>query len=68
VGPLSTSASTDDLFLRPNFCSVDYSGLPNNHAANLINFWKNSILYGLIPSCMFIKFCEILSLNVNFHQ
>ena len=32
-----------------------YSDLPNNHAANLINFLKNSNLHGLIPSCTFIN-------------
>ena len=33
-----------------------YSSLPNNRAANLINFLENSILHGLIPSCTFINF------------
>ena len=39
--------------------TIVYFKLPNNHAANLINFLKNSILHVLIPSCTFINFGEI---------
>ena len=40
-------------------CFRHYFKLLNNHAANLINFLKNSILHVLIPSCTFINFGEI---------
>ena len=39
-----------------SFTTIIYSSLPNNRAANLINFLENSILHGLIPSCTFINF------------
>ena len=38
-----------------------YSSVLNNRAANLILFWKKSILQALIPSCTFINFWIFLA-------
>ena len=38
-----------------------YSSVLNNRAANLILFWKKSILHALIPSCTFINFWIFLA-------
>ena len=41
--------------------NLKYSSVLNNRAANLILFWKKSILHALIPSCTFINFWIFLA-------
>ena len=43
-----------------------YFNLPNNHAANLINFLENSNLHTLIPTCTFINFWKLLAKTFIF--
>ena len=48
------------VLLKVSDCHV-YSSVLNNRAANLILFWKKSILHALIPSCTFINFWIFLA-------
>ena len=51
---------------KTNFAGIDYFNLPNNHAANLINFLENSNLHTLIPTCTFINFWKLLAKTFIF--
>ena len=49
-----------------SFCLCDYSDLPNNRAANLINFGgKNTYTTLLGPTCLLIS--EIFPSKPDFH-
>ena len=56
-GPPGGSGDDPNAFLSP----LKYFSLPNNSAANLNNFLKNSILHGLILSYTFIDFGKFLA-------
>ena len=48
------------------YFTYKYSSVLNNRAANLILFWKKSILHALIPSCTFINFWIFLAKKVFY--